>query len=67
MTASKEKRTTGLSLIQAQKEEMPRKTGAKLEISRILVHDLQKEREGVDASLLTDRWEDIIEAALADG
>ena len=48
-------------LVQAQKEEMPRKTGAKLEISRILVHDLQKERKGVDASLLTDKWEDIIE------
>ena len=48
-------------LIQGQKEEMVNKAGAKVEIAAILVHDLQKQREGVDQTLLTDRWEDIID------
>lgn len=48
-------------LINRQKEEMEQKTGAALEIAAILVRDRGKEREGVDASLLTDRWEDIVQ------
>ena len=39
---------------------MVKKTGARLEIAGILVHNLNKVRDGVDTSLLTDRWEDII-------
>lgn len=48
-------------LVQKNKEEMVSKTGAHLEIAKILVRDNSKLREGVEASLLTDRWEDIIE------
>lgn len=47
-------------IIERQKEEMVKKTGARLEIAGILVHNLNKVRDGVDTSLLTDRWEDII-------
>lgn len=43
-----------------QKEEMMDKTGADLEIKRILVHNLEKERPGIDPSLLTDSFEEII-------
>lgn len=48
-------------LIERQKDEMIDKTGAGLQIEKILVHNINKPREGVDASLLTDRWEDIIQ------
>lgn len=47
-------------LIERQKSEMASKTGAHVEIAAILVHNLAKKREGVDTSLLTDRWEDIV-------
>lgn len=47
-------------LLERQKEEMLDKAGAKVEIAGILVHSINKKREGVDESLLTDRWEDII-------
>ena len=36
------------------------KAGAGLKIQKILVHNMNKKREGVDQSLLTDKWEDII-------
>lgn len=48
-------------LVQRQKEEMVKKSGANLEIARILVHNMNKQREGVDASLLTDNWKEIVE------
>ncbi len=48
-------------LLERQKEEMADKAGANVEIAGILVHNINKKREGVDAALLTDRWEDIIE------
>lgn len=48
-------------LIERQKDEMTDKTGAGLQIEKILVHNMNKPREGVDASLLTDKWEDIIQ------
>lgn len=48
-------------LIEKQKEEMAKKVGAGIQIKKILVHNMNKKREGVDVSLLTDRWEDIIE------
>lgn len=48
-------------LIHRRADVMERTIGAELEISRILVHNLKKEREGVDASLLTDDWQEILE------
>lgn len=48
-------------LIRRQQDEMRMKTGADIEIARILVHDLSKKREGIDPALLTDCWKDIAE------
>ena len=48
-------------LIHRREDVMERTIGAELEISRILVHDLKKTREGVDAALLTDNWQEILE------
>lgn len=48
-------------LVQRQKEETVKKSGANLEITRILVHNMNKQREGVDVSLLTDNWKEIVE------
>lgn len=48
-------------LVEAQKEEMIKKAGANLEITKILVRDKNKKREGIDETLLTDKWEEIIE------
>ena len=48
-------------LIERQKSEMISKTGADVEIAKILVHNRNKKREGIDESLLTDQWKDIIE------
>lgn len=47
-------------LIEAQKEEMPYKIGAKLVIKKILVRDKSKPRKGVSPELFTEQWEDII-------
>lgn len=47
-------------LIQRQKEEMPYKIGANLSVAKVLVRDKNKAREGIDSSLLTDQWEEII-------
>ena len=41
-------------------EEMEPQVGARLEIKRILVHNMKKERHGIDQRLLTDQWEDIV-------
>lgn len=48
-------------LIHRREDVMERTIGAELEISRILVHNLKKDREGVDAALLTDNWQEILE------
>lgn len=48
-------------LVQSQKEEMPHKIGANLEITKILVRDKNKKREGIDNSLLVDNWSEILE------
>ncbi len=48
-------------LIERQKSEMVSKTGADVEIAKILVHNRNKKREGIDESLLTDQWRDIVE------
>lgn len=47
-------------LVEKRKEDMACKTGADVKVAAILVHNLNKKREGVDPALLTDRWEDII-------
>lgn len=47
-------------LLERRKEEMADKTGANVEIAGILVHNLNKKREGVDEKLLTDQWEELI-------
>ncbi len=46
-------------LVEKQKEEFPAKTGAEVEIAKILVRSLDKERPGIPKELLTDKWEDI--------
>ncbi|MDD4371286.1 MAG: homoserine dehydrogenase [Anaerostipes sp.] len=48
-------------LVQSQKEEMPHKIGANLEITKILVRDKSKKRDGIDNSLLVDNWSEILE------
>lgn len=48
-------------LVESKREEMPHKIGANLSVKKILVRDKTKKREGIDRSLLTDRFEDIIE------
>ncbi|MBS6764575.1 MAG: homoserine dehydrogenase [Clostridium sp.] len=47
-------------LIQRRADVMERTIGAELEISRILVHDMRKKREGIAPSLLTDNWQEIL-------
>ena len=47
-------------LLQRQKQEIFYKTGEEIEIAAVLVHNINKKREGVDASLLTDKWEEIL-------
>ena len=47
-------------IIQNQKNEFPNKIGAELEVSKILVRNAKKSREGVDMSLVTDKWEDVV-------
>lgn len=47
-------------LINKRKEEIEKKTGVSIEITRVLVRSLNKKREGIPENILTDRWEDII-------
>ncbi len=49
------------TLLERRKDEMPQKIGAALEISKILVRNINKKRDGVPAELLTDSWKEIIE------
>ena len=48
-------------LIRKRADVMEQTAGAQLEIKKILVHNKNKKREGVDESLLTDNWREIIE------
>ena len=48
-------------ILENQKEEMPFKVGAELEIVKVLVRNKAKYAETVPAEKLTDRWEDIID------
>ena len=47
-------------LIERRAQEMPQIAGAPIEVSHILVRNTAKERPGVDSSLLTDNWSDIV-------
>lgn len=47
-------------LIKRQQENLVKKIGCQLAVKKILVRNLSKTREGVDPSLLTDNFEDII-------
>lgn len=48
-------------LIRMRSDVMEQTAGAQLEIKKILVHNKNKKREGVDGSLLTDDWKEILE------
>lgn len=47
-------------IIQKQHEEFPHKIGAELEVAKILVRNTKKSREGIDMTLVTDSWDEII-------
>lgn len=42
-------------------EDFESKAGARLEIKKMLVRDINKKRDGIDASILTDNWKEIID------
>ena len=48
-------------LIRKRADVMERTAGAKLEVKKILVRNMQKKREGVEQELLTDNWKEILE------
>ena len=48
-------------ILQWQKDEMPKKLGAVVELKKSLVRDTKKQREGMDSSLFTDNWKEILE------
>lgn len=47
-------------LIHMRSDVMEQTIGAQLEIKKILVRNINKKREGIDPSLLTDDWKEII-------
>lgn len=47
-------------LIQRRADVMVQTIGTEMEVTKILVHNLNKKREGIDASLLTDNWQEIV-------
>lgn len=47
-------------LLQRRQGEMPSKIQAELTISKVLVRDVQKKREGIPAEVLTDDWDGIL-------
>ena len=54
---------TGIyKVLERQKASMVSKVGARVEIKKIMVRDLNKKRlEGINESLFTDQWQEIIE------
>lgn len=49
------------ALAQILAEDIEYKTGAALEIKKVLVRNLNKKREGIAEEILTDNWKDIVE------
>lgn len=47
-------------LLHDMKDELPYRTGAVLNVKKVLVRDVSKPREGIDASVLTSDWSEII-------
>ena len=47
-------------LVERRAAEMPDKVDAELKITKVLVKNLQKKREGIPSEVLTDDWEGII-------
>lgn len=47
-------------LINDMKDELPYRTGATLKVKKVLVRDASKKREGIDSSVLTSDWNEII-------
>ena len=47
-------------LIQKRADVMGKTIGAEMKFEKILVHNLGKKREGIDESLLTDNWQEIL-------
>ena len=47
-------------LIHMRSDVMEQTIGAQLEIKKILVHNINRKREGIDPSLLTDDWKEIV-------
>ncbi|MDY3826870.1 MAG: homoserine dehydrogenase, partial [Lachnospiraceae bacterium] len=47
-------------LVERRAAEMPDKVGAELKITKVLVKNLHKKREGIPSEVLTDDWEGII-------
>ena len=47
-------------LVQRRAAEMKAKVGADLKITKVMVKNLQKKREGIPSEVLTDDWESII-------
>lgn len=41
-------------------DEMIHKTGGKLEIKKVMVRNMKKQREGIPMEVLTDNWEEIV-------
>ena len=48
-------------LIGMRSDIMEKTIGAQIEVKRILVHNINKKREGIDPALLTDNWREIVE------
>ena len=48
-------------LIEKRKSEMPSKIQAELTITKVLVKNLNKKREGIPDEVLTDDWQEILD------
>ena len=46
--------TGAYKIIESQKDEFPYKTGSKINISKVLVRNKNKKREGINENLITD-------------
>lgn len=47
-------------LLHRRASVMEKTIGSELEIKKILVHNLEKKREGIDSNLLTNNWQEIL-------
>ena len=49
------------ALSEMLKDEMFQKTGASLEIKKVLVRNVKKDRPGIPKEIMTDNWQEILE------